>query len=222
MSNPAAFAWIDTTGGILSIGTLWFPTGHIGCYDIIMIDILYIKGYNADVNMPGTNASPALAKECPMSYQSMIIPRVRPAAWAFALLAVLLLIGTACGRDPGAPTATPAFSLPTALPSPEAAPAPGSGAEATAATTSAYWDGPRTWEPEDVSSLERVTQELVAPPFLPEHEQIYDGEPRVVEVRMEIEEKEIEVAPASLSGPIPLAARFPAPSSSSTRATMWS
>ena len=117
---------------------------------------------------------------------------------AIALLAAaLLLIGVACGRDAGMPTATPAFSLPTALPSPEAAPAPGSGAEATAARTSDYWTGPRAWEPEDVSSLERVTQELVAPPFLPEHEQIYDGEPRVVEVRMEIEEKEIEVGPGA-------------------------
>ncbi len=43
--------------------------------------------------------------------------------------------------------------------------------------------------------LERVTQKLVAPPFMPEHDQAYDGPPRVVEVRMTIEEKEIEVEP---------------------------
>ena len=48
------------------------------------------------------------------------------------------------------------------------------------ARDSRYWTGPTTWEPEDVSSLERVTQELVDPPFLPEHQQVYDGEPRVV------------------------------------------
>ena len=33
------------------------------------------------------------------------------------------------------------------------------------------------------------------PPFFPEHEQVYDGDPRVVEIRMEVDEKEIEVAP---------------------------
>ena len=52
-----------------------------------------------------------------------------------------------------------------------------------------------TWEPEDIESLERVTQELVPPPALPSHSQVYPGSPRVVEVRMVIEEKEIEVAP---------------------------
>ena len=112
-----------------------------------------------------------------------------------ALFAGLLLMAVACGRDAGTPVATPAFSLPTALPSPEAAPAAGAGGEAVVARVPSTWEGPRSWEPEDVSSLERVTQELVAPPYFPEHEQVYDGEPRVVEVRMEIEEKEIEVAP---------------------------
>ena len=123
--------------------------------------------------------------------------RTRPllAVVIVLLMAAALLAGVACGRDAVAPAATPEFSLPTALPSPEAAPAAGAGSEATAAATSGYWEAPRTWEPEDVSTLERVTQELVAPPFFPEHEQVYDGEPRVVEVRMEIEEKEIEVAP---------------------------
>ena len=58
-----------------------------------------------------------------------------------------------------------------------------------------YWSGAKTWEPVEVAGLERVTQELVAPPFLPEHRQVNDGEPRVVEVRMAVEEKEIEIAP---------------------------
>ena len=61
--------------------------------------------------------------------------------------------------------------------------------------TSSYWSGPTVWEPEDVSSLVSVTQELVPPPAMPRHTQTYQGLPRVVKVRMEVEEKEIEVAP---------------------------
>ena len=57
-----------------------------------------------------------------------------------------------------------------------------------------YPSGPKTWEPVDVGSLERVTQELVAPPGFPVHEQVRTGPPRVVAVRMVVEEKEIEVA----------------------------
>ena len=59
----------------------------------------------------------------------------------------------------------------------------------------AYWTGPTTWEPEDVAGLERVTQQLVAPPFLPAHEQVNMDGPKVVQVTMVVEEKEIEVAP---------------------------
>ena len=62
-------------------------------------------------------------------------------------------------------------------------------------STTTYWPGPATWEPEDVAGLERVTQQLVAPPALPAHEQVYTGEPRVVEVRMVVEETEAEIAP---------------------------
>ena len=117
------------------------------------------------------------------------------ASVSLALAAILLAVAIGCRSD--APTTPPQpFVEPTLPVSREAAPATGA-EEATAARTSDYWAGPRTWEPEDVSQLERVTQELVAPPFLPAHEQTYDGEPRVVEVRMEIEEKEIEVAPGA-------------------------
>ena len=59
----------------------------------------------------------------------------------------------------------------------------------------AYWTGPTTWEPEDVAGLERVTQQLVTPPFLPAHEQVNMDGPKVVQVTMVVEEKEIEVAP---------------------------
>ena len=47
----------------------------------------------------------------------------------------------------------------------------------------------------DVSQLERVTQNLVLPPFLPDHEQTATGAPKVVQVRMVIEEKQMEVGP---------------------------
>ena len=47
----------------------------------------------------------------------------------------------------------------------------------------------------DVSGLEVIEQKLVAPPFLPEHSQEHPGKPRVVKVRMVVEEVEIEVEP---------------------------
>ena len=115
-----------------------------------------------------------------------------------ALLAAVILLSAlvACRGDDEAAAVTPSFSLPTELPGPEAIPT-GAGVEATAARTSTYWDGPGNWAPQDVSNLERVTQELVAPPFLPEHDQESPAEPRVVEIRMVVEEKEIEVAPGA-------------------------
>lgn len=45
------------------------------------------------------------------------------------------------------------------------------------------------------NELERVTQTLVAPPFLPDHVQVVEGDPKVVQVRMVIEEKLIEIDP---------------------------
>ncbi len=45
------------------------------------------------------------------------------------------------------------------------------------------------------SKLERVTQKLVAPPFFPDHEQVAKGAPKVVQVRMVIEEKLMKVSP---------------------------
>jgi nitrite reductase (NO-forming) len=59
-----------------------------------------------------------------------------------------------------------------------------------------------------------VDQELVAPPFLPEHEQVASEPPRVVNIRMEIVEREVEIAPGifvwqmafnnSVPGPVPV------------------
>ena len=45
----------------------------------------------------------------------------------------------------------------------------------------------------EISELDRITQELVAPPFLPVHSQIADSEPKVVEIRMVLEEKEMQI-----------------------------
>ncbi len=45
----------------------------------------------------------------------------------------------------------------------------------------------------DISSLPRVKQALVAPPFLPEHEQVATGGPKIVEVTLTIEEKKIVI-----------------------------
>ncbi|MCH7634153.1 MAG: nitrite reductase, copper-containing [Proteobacteria bacterium] len=44
---------------------------------------------------------------------------------------------------------------------------------------------------EEIGALPRIRQEMVAPPFLPEHEQVAMGGPTVVEVRFEIEEKKM-------------------------------
>ena len=46
---------------------------------------------------------------------------------------------------------------------------------------------------EEIGVLSRVTQELVRPPFLPKHDQVATGDPKVVEVRFEIEEKKMIV-----------------------------
>ncbi len=47
----------------------------------------------------------------------------------------------------------------------------------------------------DIGHLERITQELVLPPSLPDHEQTASGDPKIVQVRMVIEEKLMDVGP---------------------------
>ena len=49
----------------------------------------------------------------------------------------------------------------------------------------------------DIDSLEHITQTLVAPPLVPEHDQVVTGPPRVVQIRMVIEEKQIELEPGA-------------------------
>ncbi|MCL7970311.1 MAG: copper-containing nitrite reductase [marine benthic group bacterium] len=65
-----------------------------------------------------------------------------------------------------------------------------------------------------LARAESVDQSLVAPPFLTDHEQVAEGPPRIVNVRMEIVEREVEIAPGvfvwqmafdnSVPGPVPV------------------
>ena len=65
-----------------------------------------------------------------------------------------------------------------------------------------------------LADAERVQQVLVDPPFLPDHEQVATQPPRVVEIRLEIVEREVEIAPGafvwqmafnnSVPGPVPV------------------
>ncbi len=45
------------------------------------------------------------------------------------------------------------------------------------------------------TDLEQVKQVLVAPPFLPQHDQVAKGKPKIIAVEMTIVEKEMEIAP---------------------------
>jgi len=81
---------------------------------------------------------------------------------------------------------------------------------------------PAAWElPDDPAIVNfaradavEVTQELVDPPFLPVHDQVASGPPRVVNIRLEIVEREVEIAPDvfvwqmafnnSVPGPVPV------------------
>ncbi len=104
-----------------------------------------------------------------------------------ALFSLLVGASVACNGQ-AAPLPTPSPTFPRAI---ILAPTP----VPQEVVVSAYWSEPVPWEPEDLASLEWVTQELVAPPALPQHQQTIDVGPRVVQVRMVIEEKELEIAP---------------------------
>jgi len=84
------------------------------------------------------------------------------------------------------------------------------------ATGASGWKTPP--DPEIVNfkraDAEVITQALVAPPFLPEHEQTADGPPKLIKIRMDIVEREVEIAPDafvwqmafnnSVPGPVPV------------------
>ncbi|TDJ32235.1 MAG: nitrite reductase, copper-containing, partial [Gammaproteobacteria bacterium] len=68
------------------------------------------------------------------------------------------------------------------------------------------------------ADAEIITQTLVAPPFLPEHTQVANGPPKLVKIRMDIVEREVEIAPGafvwqmafnnSVPGPVPVVHQF--------------
>lgn len=72
--------------------------------------------------------------------------------------------------------------------------------------------------PEKVDQLRHITEQLVAPPFLPEYEQVASDEPEVVQVKLTIKEIKKEIAPGvftwaltydgSVPGPIIVAHQF--------------
>ena len=117
--------------------------------------------------------------------------RIIPAVFLVCALATIALTGAAACSGPAATVTAP---LPT-FPPPTATPDPYAKHVGQDGVVASYWSGPAEWEPEDLSRLERVSQKLVAPPFLPDHKQAYSGAPRIVEVRMEVEEREMEIAP---------------------------
>jgi len=87
---------------------------------------------------------------------------------------------------------------------------------ASACSTGKSWDIPP--DPAIVNfaraDAETVDEALVAPPFLPPHEQVANGPPRIVHIRLEIVERETEIAPGvfvwqmaynnSVPGPVPV------------------
>lgn len=52
-------------------------------------------------------------------------------------------------------------------------------------------------DPDGTAGLQRVSETLVKPPFVPEYQQVVTGKSRIIEVRLIIEEKEIEVEPGA-------------------------
>jgi nitrite reductase (NO-forming) len=60
-------------------------------------------------------------------------------------------------------------------------------------------------------NLERIKQELVAPPFLPKHDQVAQGGPRVVEVTLTALEKKMEIAPGDSIWALTFNGSVPAP-----------
>lgn len=54
---------------------------------------------------------------------------------------------------------------------------------------------PQATDRTPIDRMERVSQSLVAPPQVPEHEQVVSGPPKIVQIRMVIEEKLMDIGP---------------------------
>ena len=63
----------------------------------------------------------------------------------------------------------------------------------------------------DISKLPRVTQKLVAPPAVPQHNQVAKGGPKVVQIEMQTIEKQIEVAPGAKAWALTFNGSVPGP-----------
>src|SRR5665213_3595707 len=48
---------------------------------------------------------------------------------------------------------------------------------------------------ENLKNLKHVTEELVAPPFLPAFAQVATGDPVIVDIKLVIQEKKLQIAP---------------------------
>ncbi len=67
------------------------------------------------------------------------------------------------------------------------------------------------WMSYTADQLEKVSQKLVKPPFLPEHSQVASGKPKVVQVTLEVEEKLIELEPGVKTWAMTFNGSVPAP-----------
>src|SRR4051794_8280364 len=63
----------------------------------------------------------------------------------------------------------------------------------TTAPARAQETAPATGPAPDLTKLERVKLELVAPPFVHAHDQVAKGGPKVVEVTLTVEEKQLVI-----------------------------
>lgn len=63
----------------------------------------------------------------------------------------------------------------------------------------------------DADKLKHVKQEMVSPPALPQHEQVAEGDPVVVEVTLFVKEKELEVAPGAKTWALTFNGTVPGP-----------
>ena len=62
-----------------------------------------------------------------------------------------------------------------------------------------------------IGDLPRVQQKLVDPPFFPEHEQVATGGPKIIEIELVVEEKEMEIAPGVFAQAMTFNGTVPAP-----------